>query len=217
MTVALRLAKLFPDATTALSHENPFQLLVATILSAQTTDEQVNRVTPALFKRYRTPGDFARANLAQLQSMVKGVNFFRTKARNIKAMAQMLVKEHGGEVPRTIEELIELPGVARKTANVVLTTSFHIASGITVDTHVHRVSRRLGLTEEDKPEKIERDLMAALPPDEWVNFGHRMIWFGRRTCQAKKPLCPDCPLADVCAYPNKTRPADPAKVSRENP
>lgn len=220
--IVRRLRRWLPEATTGLSHANPFQLLVATILSAQTTDEQVNRVTPALFERFKTPKDFADASLDELRRLVGGVNFYRTKAKNIKAMARMLIDKHCGAVPCDLEKLIELPGVARKTANVVLGTCFKSAAGIVVDTHVHRVSQRLGLTKHDTPTKIELDLMKIIPQSEWIDFGHRMIWFGRRVCRARKPLCPGCPLSDVCPYPQKTKrselsPEEQGAVSRENP
>lgn len=215
--IVQRLARWLPEATTGLAHKNPFQLLVATILSAQTTDEQVNRVTPALFTRFKAPRDLADASLVELRRLVGGVNFYRTKAKNLKGMAQKLLDEHGGKVPCDLEKLIELPGVARKTANVVLGTCFQKASGIVVDTHVQRVSQRLGLTKRDKPVQIEQDLMKLIPPGDWILFGHRMIWFGRRVCRAKKPLCPECPLSDVCPYPAKTKEGDPDAVSRENP
>jgi endonuclease-3 len=220
--IVRRLERWLPDATTGLSHDNPFQLLVATILSAQTTDEQVNRVTPKLFTRYKSVSDFAGADLQELRALVGGVNFYRTKAKNLKAMARMLLEKHDGRVPCDLDALIELPGVARKTANVVLGTCFKAAAGIVVDTHVHRVSQRLGLTKEDTPAKIEQDLMKVIQQGEWITFGHRMIWFGRKICRARKPLCPGCPLSDVCPYPAKTRRSEltaeeRAAVSRENP
>jgi endonuclease-3 len=193
-----------PQATTALGHRSAFELLAATILSAQTTDAQVNRVTPELFKRYSTPKDLAAADLEALRRVVRGVNFYRTKGKNLKGMARVLLGKFGGKVPETMEGLLELPGVARKTANVVLGTWFKKPTGVVVDTHVQRISQRLGLTSEDKPEKIERDLTAALPEKEWIDFGHRAIWFGRKVCRARKPRCFECPLSGLCPFPDKT-------------
>lgn len=211
LEIARRLRRLYPKETTALRHRNAFELLAATILSAQTTDAQVNRVTPALFQRYATARALAQADLRSLQTVVRGVNFFRTKAKHLRLMARMLVERHGGEVPRTLEALVELPGVARKTANVVLGTWFNVAAGVVVDTHVARVSQRLGLTKETAPEKIERDLAAALEKKEWIGFGHRAIALGRRICRARAPKCPECPLADRCPYEPKTRRGFPVK------
>jgi endonuclease-3 len=191
------LARLYPDAECALRHENALQLLVATILSAQCTDARVNLVTPALFARYPDAAAFAAANQADLEKAIQSTGFFRNKARNIIACCKELVARHGGQVPRTMEELVPLPGVGRKTANVILGTAYGVP-GITVDTHVGRLSRRLGLTEQTDPEKVERDLMALLPPRAWTMFSHRMIFHGRQVCHARKPNCAGCTLARFC-------------------
>jgi endonuclease III len=191
------LAKLYPDAHCALEHKNPLQLLVATILSAQCTDVRVNLVTPALFARYPDAQAFAEADPAELESAIQSTGFFRNKARNIKACCQMLVEKHGGEVPATMEELVPLPGVGRKTANVILGNAFNVP-GITVDTHVMRLSQRMGLTKHDVPEKIEQDLMALIPKKDWTMFSHRMIFHGRQVCSARKPQCDACTLAADC-------------------
>src|SRR5262249_44678305 len=192
-----RLAKLYPDAHCALHHKNPLQLLIATILSAQCTDVRVNMVTPALFKRYPDAGAFANGVPAELEKMIQSTGFFRNKAKNIIACCKMIVEEHGGDVPGTMEQLTHLPGIGRKTANVVLGDAFGVP-GITVDTHVQRLSRRLGLTKELDPEKIERDLMAIIPQKEWTIFSHRMIFHGRQVCFARKPNCEGCLLNPVC-------------------
>ncbi len=197
-TIVRRLKRHYPDATCALVHDNPYELLVATILSAQCTDARVNMVTPRLFKAYPTPQDLAKARPAQLEKIIQSCGFFRSKARSLLGMAGAVSEKHGGEVPRTLEELIDLPGVGRKTANVVLGTAFGIASGVVVDTHVKRISRRLGLTTRSTPEKIEQDLMKLLPRREWVDFSHRLIHHGRRICTARSPQCRECPLLDVC-------------------
>jgi len=181
-----------------LHHENAYQLLVATILSAQSTDKRVNRVTPELFRRYPNPAALAVADPAAVEQLVHSTGFFRNKTRSIIGMAQRVVADHGGEVPQSMEALLELPGVARKTANVVLGTVFGIASGVVVDTHVKRVTNLLGLTQHSDPTKIERDLMAAIPSDRWIDFGHQIIWHGRRICHAGRPECGACPLAPVC-------------------
>lgn len=192
------LRKAYPNATCALAFRNPLELLVATILSAQCTDERVNQVTKDLFARYRTAADYASAPLAELERAIQSTGFYRNKARNLQACCQKLVSEHGGEVPRDLQALVQLPGVGRKTANVVLGTACGIASGVVVDTHVARISRRLGLTKEKNPEKIEQDLMALVPQKEWIDFGHRMIHHGRRYCTARKPNCDACPLGKLC-------------------
>jgi len=176
---------------------------VATILSAQCTDVRVNLVTKELFKRYKTAKDFAEADAKELEQAIRSTGFFRSKAKSIQGAARLLVEKHGGRVPETMEELLELPGVARKTANVVLGTWFKKAFGVVVDTHVHRIARRLQLTREDEPKKIEQDLMKLLPPEEWINFSHRVIWHGRRLCTARKPKCGECPLAEVCPSAGK--------------
>lgn len=196
--IARGLAKLYPDAKCALEYETPLQLLVATILSAQCTDVRVNMVTPALFKRYPSAAEFAAAKLPELESMIQSTGFFRNKAKNIKACCQLIMEKHGGNVPRTLEELIELPGVARKTANVVLGNAFD-TPGITVDTHVGRLSRRMGLTRHEDPVKVEMDLGVLILRKDWTMFSHRMIYHGRRICAARKPLCQDCALQNHCA------------------
>jgi endonuclease-3 len=188
----------YPDPQCALDHASPFQLLAATILSAQCTDERVNQVTPALFARFPTPEAMATAEPEELEALVRSTGFFRNKARNLLGAAQAIVARHEGEVPKTMAELLELPGVARKTANVVLGTAFGIADGIVVDTHVRRLSQRLGLTRENDPVKIERDLMATVPRADWVWFSHALIWHGRKVCSARKPACERCRLAPSC-------------------
>lgn len=192
------LEKTYPDAECALRHENAFQLLVATILSAQCTDQRVNMVTPALFERYPTPDEMAGAKPAELEKLIQSCGFFRAKAKSLLGMASGLVKHHEGEVPQTLEALVRLPGVGRKTANVVLGTAFDLPTGVVVDTHVGRVSRRLGFTTSKNAEIIERELMALLPKKEWIMFSHRVIWHGRGPCQARKPRCLECPLLKQC-------------------
>lgn len=193
-----RLKRAYPHARCALEHTNPLELLVATILSAQCTDERVNRVTRGLFRRYRTARDYARADLRTLEGEIRSTGFYRSKARHILGAAKVLDEKHDGRVPSTMEELLELPGVARKTANVVLGTAFGRAEGIVVDTHVRRVARRLALTHEEDPVRIERDLMAQVPREEWISFSHRLIWHGRLRCAARNPRCGDCPVAPYC-------------------
>jgi endonuclease III len=185
------------DCGIALNFSNPLELAIATILSAQCTDKRVNIVTPALFARYRTVQDYALADIAELEDYVKTTGFFRNKAKNIQGMAQALIRDHNGEVPRTMEELVALPGIGRKTANVVLGDAFGIP-GITVDTHVGRLSRRLGLTQHDDPVKVERDLNRLIPQPEWTTFSHRLILHGRAICDARKPKCETCPLESIC-------------------
>ena len=197
-----RLKKAYPDAHCALNHTNAFELLIATILSAQCTDERVNIVTADLFRKYRGPDDFIAVAQEELERDIHSTGFFRNKAKNIKAACQRIKDEFGGEIPQTMEELLTLGGVARKTANVVLGNAFGIASGVVVDTHVGRLSQRLGLTGATTAEKIEQDLMALVPKKHWVMFPHWMIFHGRQICQARKPKCPQCPLADICpSYP----------------
>ncbi|MGH9355369.1 MAG: endonuclease III [Terriglobia bacterium] len=198
------LDELFPHAECALKHESPFQLLVATILSAQCTDERVNKVTPELFRKYPAPRDLAAVRPEALAEAIRSTGFFRNKARNIVGAAQKIVSDFGGRVPRTMEELLTLPGVARKTANVVLGTAYGVALGIVVDTHILRITRRLKLSREGAPEKVERDLMKIVPPGRWISFAHQMIWFGRGICQARKPLCARCPIEYLCDSPDKT-------------
>jgi len=196
--IVKRLTGEFPRARTALAHEDPFQLLVATILSAQCTDERVNKVTPPLFRKYPGPESFARAGLPDIEEMIRSTGFFHAKAKNIKGCCAALVRDYGGKVPADIHELVKLPGVGRKTANVVLGSAFGIASGVVVDTHVKRLAGRLGLSGQETPEKIEEDLMKILPQAGWIAFSHLLIWHGRKTCQARKPACPACVLADIC-------------------
>lgn len=192
-----RLAKCYPDARCALEFRTPLELLVATILSAQCTDVRVNMVTPALFARFRSAADYAAADPPELERMIQSTGFFRAKARSIQAACWILIDEHGGEVPHDLESLVGLPGVGRKTANVVLGNCFDVP-GITVDTHVGRVSRRLGLTKLADPVKVEQDLMAIIPKKDWTIFSHRMIYHGRQVCHARKPDCANCVLADIC-------------------
>jgi endonuclease III len=188
----------YPDARTELDWSNPLELLVATILSAQTTDVQVNRVTESLFSKYRTAEDYADSTPDELEEDIRPTGFYRNKARSLRSMASALVEEHGGEVPRTMSELVALPGVGRKTANVVLGNAFGTNEGIVVDTHVRRVSGRLGLTESSDPVKIEQELMRLVPEGDWTTFSHLLILHGRRTCKARKPDCPNCLLNDIC-------------------
>jgi len=195
-----KLRELYPDAECALNYKNPFELLVATILSAQSTDKTVNQITPALFQKYPTPAAMAEAALAELEESVRSSGFFHNKAKNLKACAAAIVNDHHGEVPRTMEELLELPGVGRKTANVVLGNAFNVNAGVVVDTHIQRLSQRLGFSSAQTPEKIERDLMAMVLQEEWTVFSHRMIQHGRRVCAARKPKCNECLLAPDCPF-----------------
>lgn len=188
----------YPDAQCALGHENPFQLMIATILSAQCTDVRVNKVTPDLFKRYPSVQSFANAPQAELEEMIRTTGFFRNKSKSIIGASQRIINQYGGLVPRDMENLLTLPGVARKTANVVLGTAFGTASGVVVDTHVFRITHRLGLTKGKTPEKVEIDLMKSIPPNEWINFSHRLIHHGRKVCVARKPACERCVLEEVC-------------------
>ena len=188
----------YPDAHCELDFSNPLELLVATILSAQCTDKRVNLVTAHLFKTYHSAVDFAQAPLPELERVIKTTGFFRNKARSIKTAAQAIVEKHGGQVPRTMEELTQLGGVGRKTANVVLGNAFDINSGVVVDTHVARLSQRLGFTREQSPEKIEQALMGLVPSDEWTLFSHWLIWHGRRRCYARNPDCPHCEIQALC-------------------
>ena len=193
-----RLHLKYPEAVSALHHRTPLEMLVATILSAQCLDKTVNEVTPALFKQYKTARDYARADQAELEHLIHRTGFFRNKAKNLIGMGKTLGEEFGGEVPQTMGELIRLPGVARKTANVVLGAVWGIAEGVVVDTHVKRITYRLGLTEQTDPEKIEKELMALLPQQEWIFYGEAIILHGRETCVARKPKCPVCGLEGVC-------------------
>jgi endonuclease III len=193
-----RLRRAHPDAHCALEHRTPLQLLIATILSAQCTDERVNQVTPALFERYPTAAALANADREELEAMIRSTGFFRNKAASIQETCRILVDEYGGDVPAEMEKLLKLRGVARKTANVVLGNVFGIAEGVVVDTHVKRLSQRLGLSAASTPEKIERDLMALVPRSEWIDISHLLIFHGRRVCGARKPACSACSLNDLC-------------------
>jgi endonuclease-3 len=199
----------YPDVKTQLHYSNPFKLLVATILSAQCTDKQVNSVTPNLFNELKTPDDFANAPIKAIEELIRSTGFFHNKAKNIKNCSKALIENYNGKLPKTLDEMIKLPGVGRKTANVVLGAAFGIP-GIVVDTHVARISRRLGLTENKDPVKIEFDLMEIIPKEEWSDFSLHLVYFGRAICKARKPNCPSCPLNNLCDYHEK-----PASLSRE--
>ncbi len=225
MAIAGRLAELWPDAAVELDHANAYQLLVATILAAQSTDKLINTVTPRLFARYPDPAALARADQTELESMIFSTGFFRMKARHLIGMAQAIVERHGGRVPDTMAELTALPGVARKTANVVLGSALGKNEGIVVDTHVTRLAQRLGLSAHTDPVKIEQDLMQLVPRDQWSIFAHRLIWHGRRVCHAKQPDCNHCVLAPLCPSaflvdtphlmpPRNGRPAQPSRAQR---
>ncbi|MBA2713765.1 MAG: endonuclease III [Rubrobacteraceae bacterium] len=205
--VVARLKAEYPNARTELDWTNPLELLVATMLSAQTTDVQVNRVTQSLFAKYGKAEDYAGADPDELEEDIRPTGFYRNKARSLRGMASTLVEEHGGEVPRTMRELVALPGVGRKTANVVLGNAFGVDEGIVVDTHVRRVSGRLGLTQSQDPIKIEQDLMKVVPEEDWTDFSHLLILHGRRTCKARKPDCPNCVLNDICPSARKYGPS----------
>ncbi|HEU4436810.1 MAG TPA: endonuclease III [candidate division Zixibacteria bacterium] len=192
------LTKAYPEAKCSLDHKNPLQLLVATILSAQCTDKRVNLVTPALFARFKTAKAFAEASLPELEKQVRTTGFYRNKAKSLKGLGQALLEKHGGGVPKTMEELIHLPGVGRKTANVVLGTGYGIASGVVVDTHVSRIAARLGLSPESNPEKMEKHLMEVIPKKDWILFPHQIIHHGRAVCKAQRPNCPGCVLNKLC-------------------
>ena len=198
LEVLLQLKRLYPDAPCTLNYETPVQLLVATMLSAQCTDERVNRVTPGLFERFPDALSLADADVDVLESLIRPTGFYRNKAKNIRAACQRLVSQYGGEVPQQMEALLSLPGVARKTANVVSANAFGVIQGVTVDTHVKRLSQRLGLTKHTDPVRIERDLMRLLPQPEWENFSIRLIYHGRAICQARSPRCRECVLAPLC-------------------
>jgi endonuclease III len=199
-----RLDQLYPDVTCALTHASAWELLVATILSAQSTDVNVNRVTPELFRKYPTVEAFAALTPEQLEPDVRSTGFFRNKSKSVVGAAKKIVAEFGGQVPDDMEKLLTLPGVARKTANVVLGTWFKKAEGVVVDTHVHRISRRLELTTENDPQKIEQDLMRVIPRERWILFSHQIIWHGRKLCIARKPKCVDCALENICHAGDKT-------------
>jgi len=196
------LSKEIPDSRIALRFSNPLELLIATILSAQCTDIKVNQVTVDLFKKYRSAKNYAESNLAKLEEEIRPTGFYRNKAKSLQKCGQKLVKRFNGEVPKTLEELVTLPGVGRKTANVILGNAFGIP-GVVVDTHVHRVSQKIGLTKNDDPVKIEFDLMEIAPKEEWTHFSNLLVWHGRRTCAAKKPLCGTCPIRNLCDYGSK--------------
>jgi endonuclease-3 len=202
--ILARLDAAYPAATCALKHENPFQLLISTILSAQCTDVRVNQVAATLFPKYPAPKDFAYANPRELEKEIRPTGFFRNKTKSIIGASKKIVEEFGGVVPQSMEQLLTLPGVARKTANVVLGTAFGIASGIVVDTHVQRLSGRLDLSRNEDPKKIEQDLMRIIPQERWILFSHQLIWHGRRVCQARKPRCAECNLERVCYSKDKT-------------
>ncbi len=193
----------YPDSTTALKSNNPFQLLVATILSAQCTDERVNKVTPELFRRFKSPEDFARAELPEIEKYIKSTGFYHNKAKNIKECSKVLLEKYNGNLPQDINELVKLPGIGRKTANVVLGNGFGIVSGIVVDTHVLRISLRLGLTKNKDPVKVEEDLMKLIPENFWIEFSNSIILFGREICKAQNPLCGRCKVYDICKFPSK--------------
>lgn len=215
--ILLRLHREYPDATCSLDYETPVQLLVATILSAQCTDERVNMVTPALFDAYPDAKAMAEAERADIESLVKSTGFYRNKAKHIQGACQRIMTEFGEEVPQTMEELLTLPGVARKTANVVLANAFGINRGVTVDTHVKRLSFRLGLTKHTDPGKVERDLMKLLPQAEWENWSIRLIYHGRAICPARSPRCEDCFLADLCASADQVLPKKNAQKKGAQP
>jgi endonuclease-3 len=204
------LSQEIPDSTVALKFSNPLELLVATILSAQCTDIKVNQVTLVLFKKYRSARNYAESNLAKLEEEIRPTGFYRNKAKSLQKCCQELVKRFGGEVPKTLEDLVTLPGVGRKTANVILGNAFGIP-GVVVDTHVRRVSQRIGLTKNDDPVKIEFDLMEIVPKEEWTHFSNLLVWHGRKTCVARKPLCGICPIRKWCDYGSKSERLPPGR------
>jgi endonuclease III len=203
-TILAKLDEAYPNATCELKHENAFQLLVSTILSAQCTDVRVNQVTETLYKKYPNPEAFAHANPEELEQEIRPTGFFRNKTKSVMGASKSILEKFGGQVPRTMEEILTLPGVARKTANVVLGTAFGITSGIVVDTHVQRLSNRLDLTRNEDPKKIEQDLMQIIPREKWIQFSHQLIWHGRRVCAARKPKCAECNLEKLCYSKDKT-------------
>jgi len=198
-----RLLAAYPDAKCALDFDKPIQLLIATILSAQSTDKTVNTVTPALFRKFRTAEQFANADLSELENMVHSTGFFRNKARSIQGACRIIAEEHAGKVPQEMDQLLKLPGVARKTANVVLGVAFGKAEGVVVDTHVQRLSVRLNFTMESRPDKIEEDLMKLFPREKWIHLSHLLIHHGRAVCQARRPKCIECPIEDLCKSADK--------------
>ncbi len=202
--ILAKLDEAYPNATCELEHKNAFQLLISTILSAQCTDVRVNQVTQELYKKYTKPEDFAYANPAELEKEIRPTGFFRNKTKSIMGASKAIVGKFAGQVPRTMEEMLTLPGVARKTANVVLGTAYGIASGIVVDTHVLRLSERLDMTRNEDPKKVEQDLMAVIPQNKWIKFSHQLIWHGRRVCAARKPKCAECNLESLCYAKDKT-------------
>jgi len=214
-----RLKTLYPDATCSLDYETPVQLLVATILSAQCTDERVNMVTPALFAQFPDAAALASAEIEEIEQLIRSTGFYRNKAKNIQGACRRIMEAYGGDVPQTMEDLLSLPGVARKTANVVLANAFGINMGVTVDTHVKRLSYRLGLTKQTDPVRVERDLMPLLPRPDWENWSIRLIYHGRAVCMARNPQCDRCQLADLCPSANKVTPAKkvaPTKAKAAN-
>lgn len=202
LTLLARLKALYPNATCTLNYETPVQLLVATILSAQCTDERVNKVTPELFSQFPDAKAIAEAKREDIETLIRSTGFYRNKAKSIQGACEMIVSQFGGKVPDTMSDLLKLPGVARKTANVVLAHAYGVNAGVTVDTHVKRLSNRLGLTEKSDPKPIEKDLMALLPQAEWENWSIRLIYHGREVCKARQPLCDVCSLADLCPFPD---------------
>lgn len=194
------LRKEYPKAHCELDHRNPLELLAAVILSAQCTDKRVNRVTPSVFKKYKTARAYAEAPTAEFEQMIRSTGFYRSKAKSIQGAMKVIAEKHGGKVPKTMEELTHLPGVGRKTANVILGVAFGISSGVVVDTHVKRIAQRLGLSRHNDPEKIEQDLIQVLPKKEWIDFAHLIIFHGRRCCYARNPECPRCPVQKYCEY-----------------
>jgi endonuclease-3 len=215
LEILIRLKRLYPDAVCSLNYQTPVQLLVATILSAQCTDERVNLVTPELFRRFPDAAALAAADLAELEDLVRSTGFYRNKAKNIQAACQRIVSEYGGQVPKVMEDLLSLAGVARKTANVVLAHGFGINMGVTVDTHVKRLSYRLGLTKQTDPIKIERELMRLLPQPDWENWSIRLIYHGRAVCNARKPECDRCELADLCPSAGTFVPPSSVRLSKK--
>jgi endonuclease-3 len=198
-----KLDEAYPDASCELKHENPFQLLISTILSAQCTDVRVNEVTKTLYQKYKTPKDFAYADPRELEQEIRPTGFFRNKTKSIMGASKGIIENFRGEVPKTMDEILTLPGVARKTGNVVLGSGYGIASGVVVDTHVTRLSRRLDLTKHEDPKKIEQDLIKIIPQDHWIKFSHQLIWHGRRVCIARKPRCTECNLESICYSKDK--------------